>query len=115
MTFVRPGEFRAAEWSDCDLEGGIWSIPAARMKMRRPHRDPLAARATAVLRELQAITGSGRYLFPSARLRERHMSENAINAALRRLGFGNEGIPATAFVLPHAQCSTSAGRRSSPP
>ncbi|MFO1124168.1 MAG: tyrosine-type recombinase/integrase [Methylocystis sp.] len=97
LTFVRPGELRAAEWSDFDLEGGIWSIPAERMKMRRPHRVPLAARATAVLRELQVITGSGRYLLPSARSRERHMSENTINAALRWLGFGKEEMTGHGF------------------
>ena len=97
LTFVRPGELRAAEWSDFDLESGVWSIPAERMKMRRPHRVPLAPRALAVLRELQAITGSGRYLFPSARSRDRYMSENTINAALRRLGFGKEEMTGHGF------------------
>jgi len=97
LTFVRPGELRAAEWSDFDLEAGIWSIPAERMKMRRPHRVPLAPRAIAVLQELQAITGKGRYLFPSARSRDRYMSENTINAALRRLGFGKEEMTGHGF------------------
>ncbi len=86
LTFVRPGELRAGEWAEFDLDAGLWTIPAGRMKMRRPHRVPLAPRAVAILRELQAITGGGRFLFPSMRSRERCMSENTINAALRRLG-----------------------------
>ncbi len=97
LTFVRPGELRAAEWSDFDLESGVWSIPAERMKMRRPHRVPLAPRGVAILRELQAITGSVKYLFPSSRSRERYMSENTINAALRRLGFGKEEMTGHGF------------------
>ena len=87
LTFVRPGELRAAEWVDFDLDAGIWVIPADKMKMRRPHRVPLAPRAVAIVRELQRLTGGGRYLFPSVRSPVRCMSENTINAALRRLGF----------------------------
>ncbi len=55
LTFVRPGELRAAEWAEFDLDAAVWSIPSEKMKMKRPHRVPLAARAVAVLRELQAI------------------------------------------------------------
>jgi integrase len=87
LTFVRPGELRAAEWAEFDLDAALWVIPATRMKMRRPHRVPLAPRAVAIVRELHTITGGGRFLFPSMRTRERCMSENTINAALRRLGF----------------------------
>ncbi len=87
LTFVRPGELRAAEWAEFDLEAGVWAIPAEKMKMRRPHRVPLAPRAVAILRELQGITGGGKFLFPSVRSAARCMSENTINAALRRLGF----------------------------
>jgi integrase len=87
LTFVRPGELRAAEWAEFDLDAGVWAIPAEKMKMRRPHRVPLAARAVAILRELHAITGQGKFLFPSVRAATRCMSENTINAALRRLGF----------------------------
>ena len=90
LTFVRPGELRAAEWTEFDLDAGVWAIPAEKMKMRRPHRVPLAARAVAILRELHAITGQGRFLFPSVRAATRCMSENTINAALRRLGYGKE-------------------------
>jgi integrase len=87
LTFVRPGELRAAEWVEFDFEAGVWSIPAQNMKMRRAHRVPLAPQALAILRDLKAITGSGKYLFPSVRSGTRCMSENTINAALRRLGF----------------------------
>jgi integrase len=97
LTFVRPGELRAAEWADFDLEAGIWAIPAERMKMRRPHRVPLAPKALAVLRELQTITGGGKLLFPSVRSAARCMSENTINAALRRLGFAKDEMTGHGF------------------
>lgn len=87
LTFVRPGELRAAEWTEFDLEARVWSIPAEKMKMKRPHRVPLAPQAVAALRELQVITGHGKFLFPSIRSPASCMSENTINAALRRLGF----------------------------
>jgi integrase len=87
LTFVRPGELRAAEWAEFDLEVGVWAIPAEKMKMKRPHRVPLASRAVTLLRELQTITGREKYLFPSVRSSARCMSENTINGALRRLGF----------------------------
>lgn len=97
LTFVRPGELRAAEWTEFDLGARLWIIPPIRMKMRRPHRVPLAPRAVAILRELQTITGGGRFLFPSMRTRERCMSENTINAALRRLGFAGEEMTGHGF------------------
>ncbi len=87
LTFVRPGELRAAEWAEFDLDAAVWAIPAGKMKMKRPHRVPLAPRAVTILRELHKITGQGKYLFPSARSAARCMSENTVNAALRRLGF----------------------------
>ena len=87
LTFVRPGELRSAEWAEFDLEAGVWAIPAEKMKMKRPHRVPLAPRAVAILRELQGLTGQGKFFFPSVRSAARCMSENTINAALRRLGF----------------------------
>ena len=65
--FVRPGELRQAEWAEFDLDAAVWSIPAKKMKMRRPHRVPLARQSLAILRELQEITGNGRWLFPSVR------------------------------------------------
>lgn len=88
LLFVRPGELRQAEWAEFDLDAGEWNIPAARMKMREPHLVPLSAQAIAILRELEPLTGAGRrYVFPSARSPARPMSDNAVNAALRRMGF----------------------------
>jgi integrase len=90
LTFARPGELRAAEWSEFDLETAVWTIPAEKMKMRRPHRVPLASRAVAILRHLRTIASGSNYVFPSVRTGARPMSENTINAALRRLGFSKE-------------------------
>ncbi len=87
MVFLRPGELRQAEWSEFDMEAKTWTIPAARMKMRRPHLVPLSSQALAVLEEIRPLTGRGRYVFPSARSRDRPMSENAVTAALRRMGY----------------------------
>jgi integrase len=97
LTFVRPGELRAAEWCEFDLDAGLWTIAASRTKMRRAHSVPLAPRAVAILRELRKITGGGRFLFPSLRTRERPMSENTINAALRRLGFAQHEMTGHGF------------------
>src|SRR6266478_3516237 len=90
LVFVRPGELRAAEWSEFDLDNAEWRIPAARMKMGEQHIVPLSRQAVAVLHELQPLTQRGRYLFPSLLTRERPMSENTVNAALRRLGYGRQ-------------------------
>jgi integrase len=95
--FVRPGELRHAEWSEFDLDGAVWSIPAAKMKMRRPHRVPLSLQSLAIIREIKAITGNGRWLFPSVRTILRPISENTLNAALRRLGYGSEDMSTHGF------------------
>lgn len=94
MLFRRPGELCAAEWSEIDLDGATWEIRADRMKRTKAdkmaggaHVVPLATQAVAILRELHALTGTGRYVFPGARDRKRPMSDAAINAALRRLGY----------------------------
>jgi integrase len=90
LVFVRPGELRKAEWVEFDLGGAEWRIPAARMKMREQHIVPLARQSAVILRELHAVTGQGRYVFPSPRGSDRPMSENAITAALRRMGYSGE-------------------------
>ena len=90
LVFVRPGELRGAEWSEFDLEGAEWRIPAARMKMGEQHIVPLSRQAVAILRELQILTGRGRYVVPSLLSLERPMSNNTVNAALRRLGYGSD-------------------------
>ncbi|MGP3659699.1 tyrosine-type recombinase/integrase [Burkholderia gladioli] len=85
MLFVRPGELRQAEWSQFDLDKGEWRYLVTKTKTE--HLVPLAAQAVAILRELHALTGAWRYVFPSARSKDRPMSDAAINAALRRLGY----------------------------
>lgn len=97
LVFVRPGELRKAEWSEFDLDNSEWRIPAARMKMRQPHVVPLASQAVAILNELKPLTGKGLYVFPGARGRGRHMSENTITAALRRLGFSKDDMTGHGF------------------
>jgi integrase len=97
LTFVRPGELRAAEWNEFDLEKAEWTIPPARMKMRRSHRVPLAPQAITILRELHAVTGLGKLLFPSVRSPSRCISENTINAALRRMGFTKDEMTGHGF------------------
>lgn len=97
LTFVRPGELRTAEWAEIDLTAAVWAIPATKMKMKRPHRVPLAPQALEVLERLRLITGSGKYLFPSVRSADRCMSENTLNAALRRLGYGKDDMTAHGF------------------
>jgi integrase len=89
LVFVRPGELRRAEWEEIDFDGAMWRIPASRMKMKAPHLVPLSAQARSVLGDLKDLTGAGRYIFPSIRSLQRPMSENTINAALRRLGYSN--------------------------
>lgn len=95
--FVRPGELRRAEWSEIDLGAALWTIPAAKMKMRRPHHVPLSKQAVALFSQVHAITGPAGYVFPSIRTRSRPMSENTVNAALRRLGFAKDEMTAHGF------------------
>jgi len=90
LVFVRPGELRGAEWTEMDLNAAEWRIAAHRMKMRRAHLVPLATQAVEVLREIEPLTGRGRYVFPSPRTAQRPLSDNAITAALRRIGYTGE-------------------------
>jgi integrase len=86
LTFVRPGELRQARWAEIDFEAMEWRLPAERMKTRLPHIVPLSTQAVEVLRELHPITGHCEYLFPSPLSPRRPMSNNAVLAAMRRLG-----------------------------
>ena len=95
--FVRPGELRHAEWNEFDLEPAVWTIPADKMKMRRPHHVPLSRQSLVLLKELRAISGPAGFVFPSIRTRTRPMSENTLNAALRRLGYTSEEMTAHGF------------------
>jgi integrase len=110
LVFVRPGELRHAEWQEFNLEAAEWKIPAHKMKMLDPHIVPLSKQALAILAELQPLTGptGTGYLFPSLRSRGRPISENTINAALRRLGYSKEemtghGFRGMASTLLHEQ------------
>jgi integrase len=87
LLFPRPGELRASEWSEFNFETGIWTIPASHAKTRRSHAIPLPRQAVLILKELHTITGDGGLAFPSVRTTRKPMSENTLNAALRRLGY----------------------------
>lgn len=97
MLFVRPGELRQAEWSEFDLEAAEWRIPADRMKMREPHIVPLGQQAMKILEELHMLTGQYRYVFPGVRDAGRPMSNNTVNAALRRLGISGDELTGHGF------------------
>ncbi len=97
LVFVRPGELRAAEWSEIDLDAAQWTIPPWRMKMRQTLTVPLSRQAVAILRELQPVTGDGKYVFPSARTSSRPMSDNAVLAAMRRCGIPKEEMTGHGF------------------
>lgn len=87
LVFVRPGELRHAEWCEIDLDAAMWTIPAIKMKMKRIHLVPLSTQAVAILKDIQPLTGSGKYVFGGAYNANRPMSENTINKALRTLGY----------------------------
>ena len=97
LVFVRPGELRKAEWVEFDLDGAEWRIPAARMKAREQHIVPLAKQAVAMLQELHALTGDKQHVFPGVRTNGRAMSENTVNAALRRLGYAKDEMTGHGF------------------
>ena len=105
LVFVRPGELRKSQWQEINLDNAEWRIPAARMKMREQHIVPLSRQAVEILRELEPLTNRGivakpnapRFVFPSARTRERSMSNNAVLAALRRMGYTKEEMTGHGF------------------
>lgn len=95
LVFVRPGELRKAEWADVDLDAAEWRYHVS--KTSSEHIVPLSSQAVAILREVHALTGDGRYVFPSARTSERPMSDNAILAAMRRLGIPKDEMSGHGF------------------
>jgi integrase len=96
LTFARPGEIRRAEWPEIDRGDALWRIPAERMKMRRDHLVPLSRQAIELLRELRPLTTAYRYLFPGE-LPRAPMSENAITAAIRYMGYARGQMTAHGF------------------
>ena len=108
LVFVRPGELRKAEWSEFDLDKAEWRIPAHKIKMNAVHIVPLSTQAGSILEELHAVTSKERYVFPGARGKDRRMSENTINAGLRRLSCAvgdmtGNGFKSMASTLPNEQ------------
>jgi integrase len=97
LLFPRPGELRHAEWSEFDFQKSIWTIPAGKTKMRREHQIFLARQATEILVELQKITGHRKLLFPSFHGSAKPISENTLNAALRRMGYGQDEMTSHGF------------------
>ena len=97
LVFVRPGELRKAEWTEIDLDTATWNIPAEKMKMRQAHLVPLSRQVVAILKELHLFTGQSKYLFPCRRSPLQPMSENTINASLRRMGFEKAEITGHGF------------------
>ncbi|MCT4493108.1 tyrosine-type recombinase/integrase [Bosea minatitlanensis] len=105
LLFPRPGELRPAEWSEFDLKEAVWTIPASRMKMRQEHRIPLPSQALAILKDLKTLTGNGKLVFPGygisggegRTVAPRPISENTLNAALRRMGFGADEMTSHGF------------------
>jgi integrase len=102
--FVRPGELRAASWSEFDLKEGVWVIPETRMKMGRPHTVPLSNQVKATLRELKAASTEGELLFPGLRSRKRPISDNSLNAALRRMDYAKDEMTAHGFRTTASTC-----------
>lgn len=113
MLFVRPGELRKAEWAEIDFDAAVWRIRAERMKGRIEHVVPLSSQAIAILREVQSLTGDGRFVFPSIRTPARPMSENTINGALRRLGYTNDEMTAHGFRAMASTLLNESGKWSS--
>ncbi len=97
LLFPRPGELRLAEWKEFDLDAAVWIIPAPRTKMRREHRVPLPRQAVDILKSLHPITGHAALVFPGLRTPKRAISENTLNAALRRMGYDKDQITAHGF------------------
>jgi len=104
--FLRSGELRHAEWSEVDFEAADWRIPAARMKARKRDKEanpagyhlvPLSTQVIAILRDLQALTGQGKYLFPGLRSTTRPMSDAPLTNALRRMGYSQEELHVHGF------------------
>ncbi|MGI9350155.1 MAG: tyrosine-type recombinase/integrase [Rhizobiaceae bacterium] len=109
LVVTRPGEVRYARWEEFDLENAVWTIPAERMKMRQPHKVPLSKRALVLLEQLHTLTGWGELLFPSIKSAHRPMSENTLNAALRRMGYTGDEMTAHGFRATFSTIANESG------
>lgn len=97
LVFVRPGELRHAEWKEIDFDKREWRIPGHKMKMGEQHIIPLSNQAIEIFKAIQPLTGNGKYIFPSIRSTDRPMSENTVNAALRRMGYEKDEMTGHGF------------------
>lgn len=113
LVFVRPGELRRAEWSEIDLDSAVWRIPAAKMKGRVDHAVPLSRQALEVLALAKVVSGHTRFVFPSIRTAKSPMSENTVNAALRRLSFTGDEMTAHGFRAMASTLLNESGKWSS--
>ena len=109
LTFTRPGELRLANWSEIDFRAKVWTVAAARTKMRREHKIPLTPKTLALFKKLHAITGDGELCFPSIRSRGQPLSDGALNAALRAMGVDGDthvahGFRSSASTLLNQAC-----------
>lgn len=100
ILFQRPSELRLAEWSEFDLDGALWTVPATRMKRRKPgklngepHLVPLPLQAVAILRDLHLMSGFGSYVFPSVKNPRKPLSINTLGKALEKIGFKGQIVP----------------------
>lgn len=110
IVVTRPGEVRHARWEEFNLDNAIWTIPAQRMKMRQPHKVPLPERVIELLSELRLLTGWCELLFPSIRSSKRPMSENTMNAALRRMGYSGDEMTSHGFRATFSTIANESGQ-----
>lgn len=106
---TRPGELRQARWDEFDIENRVWHIPAERMKMRKEHSVPLPDMAMELLDELRPLTGWGELLFPAATSSKKPISENTLNQALRRMGFGPKQVTSHGFRATFSTLANQSG------
>jgi integrase len=110
LLFPRPGELRMADWDEFDLDAAVWTIPALRTKMRREHRKPLSRQAVAILQRLRQLASGHQLVFPSVKTWRRPLSENTLNAALRRLGYSKDEATAHGFRATASTLLNESGR-----
>ncbi len=109
MFAVRPGELRGATWAEFDLDAALWTVPAVRMKMGEEHRVPLPKQAVAILRDVHLITGGTGLVLPGVTIRQRPLSENTFNQAIRRCGFSADEHCAHGFRGTFSTLSNESG------
>lgn len=109
LTMVRPGEARGAKRSEFDFAKSVWNIPPERMKMRRPHAVPLSKQALALVEDIWPYSDNFELVFPSIQSKKKLLSENAFNAAIRRLGYAGDEVTAHGFRVTASTILNSRG------